>query len=261
MLIDQLPTLSSTTDTDEIPIERGTTTYKTTLQKLLESAAKKVGDIFTGNVRLKGATFPDSSSATPSVSFVDSVENSWGAVSAYRNTGNTRGGMLMTGGYRGYSTANQLGLLSETDGTAYVFLSNPTAWRTALSLGTNGALPLTIAQGGTGMTARSYTAVVDNIITSTGSGFTVTQAEISTWGKVASVRVKFKHNTAVNITNLTVCCTLVSSYKPVVITSVTSTSPTSIISSAYLNTSGAFYITGNLAANTEYSIMATYILY
>lgn len=34
MIIDQLPTLASVQETDEIPVERGTTTYKTTLQKL-----------------------------------------------------------------------------------------------------------------------------------------------------------------------------------------------------------------------------------
>lgn len=34
MIIDQLPNLASVQETDEIPVERGTTTYKATLQKL-----------------------------------------------------------------------------------------------------------------------------------------------------------------------------------------------------------------------------------
>lgn len=34
MIIDQLPAVSAVQETDEIPVERGTTTYKATLQKL-----------------------------------------------------------------------------------------------------------------------------------------------------------------------------------------------------------------------------------
>ena len=34
MIIDQLPTISSVSDTDELPIESGTTTYKTPLSKI-----------------------------------------------------------------------------------------------------------------------------------------------------------------------------------------------------------------------------------
>lgn len=34
MIIDQLPEISTVQETDEIPVERGTTTYKSTLQKL-----------------------------------------------------------------------------------------------------------------------------------------------------------------------------------------------------------------------------------
>lgn len=52
MIIDQLPTLASVQETDEIPVERGTTTYKTTLQKvkaLIASLLTKA-DIGLGNV-------------------------------------------------------------------------------------------------------------------------------------------------------------------------------------------------------------------
>lgn len=52
MIIDQLPNLASVQATDEIPVERGTTTYKTTLQKLKDLIATLLtkADIGLGNV-------------------------------------------------------------------------------------------------------------------------------------------------------------------------------------------------------------------
>lgn len=55
MIIDQLPTLASVQETDEIPVERGTTTYKSTLQKLKDLIASLLtkADIGLGNVANK----------------------------------------------------------------------------------------------------------------------------------------------------------------------------------------------------------------
>lgn len=39
MIIDQLPEISAVQETDEIPVERGTATYKATLQKLKDLVA------------------------------------------------------------------------------------------------------------------------------------------------------------------------------------------------------------------------------
>lgn len=39
MIIDQLPEISTVQETDEIPVERGTTTYKSTLRKLKDLVA------------------------------------------------------------------------------------------------------------------------------------------------------------------------------------------------------------------------------
>ena len=52
MIIDQLPNLASVQETDEIPVERGTTTYKTTLQKLKNLIASLLTktDVGLGNV-------------------------------------------------------------------------------------------------------------------------------------------------------------------------------------------------------------------
>lgn len=49
---------------------------------------------------------------------------------------------------------NQLGIYQGKDGSRRISL-NSTAWRTALGLGTNGNLPITVAQGGTGATGAA----------------------------------------------------------------------------------------------------------
>lgn len=52
MIIDQLPEISTVQETDEIPVERGTTTYKSTLQKLKDLIASLLtkSDVGLGNV-------------------------------------------------------------------------------------------------------------------------------------------------------------------------------------------------------------------
>lgn len=52
MIIDQLPEISTVQETDEIPVERGTTTYKSTLQKLKDLVASLLtkSDVGLGNV-------------------------------------------------------------------------------------------------------------------------------------------------------------------------------------------------------------------
>lgn len=49
MIIDQLPTLASVQETDEIPVERGTTTYKATIDKI---APVRSVNGETGNVNI-----------------------------------------------------------------------------------------------------------------------------------------------------------------------------------------------------------------
>lgn len=51
MIIDQLPRISAVQATDEIPVERGTATYKTTLQK--------VNDLFPSERLIKSETLAD----------------------------------------------------------------------------------------------------------------------------------------------------------------------------------------------------------
>ena len=50
MIIDQLPEISSVQDTDELPIERGTTTYKTPLSKIWDRLAAAFASSSTPNM-------------------------------------------------------------------------------------------------------------------------------------------------------------------------------------------------------------------
>lgn len=66
------------------------------------------------------------------------------------------------GGYRmvnGTNTGNNLRLLVDAAGNKLVYVTSPAAWRKALGLGTNGALPITVGQGGTGATSAAGHAV------------------------------------------------------------------------------------------------------
>ena len=67
MLIDQLPTLASPIGTDEIPIERDTTTYKTPLSNVLNTSAASYCKMPDGTLICWGS--------------VSNTENGYGAIS------------------------------------------------------------------------------------------------------------------------------------------------------------------------------------
>lgn len=62
MIIDQLPEISDVQETDEIPVERGTTTYKTTIQKLKDLAEYKNPTRLTNIVGMSGVTINENRS-------------------------------------------------------------------------------------------------------------------------------------------------------------------------------------------------------
>lgn len=87
MIIDQLPEISTVQETDEIPVERGTTTYKTTLQKIKSLIASLLtkSDVGLGsvdNVRQYSAQNPPPYPVT-------SVNGETGAVTTPQNDSGT----------------------------------------------------------------------------------------------------------------------------------------------------------------------------
>lgn len=87
MIIDQLPGISTVQETDEIPVERGTTTYKSTLQKLKDLVASLLtkSDVGLGNVD----NVRQYSAQNPPPYPVTSVNGDTGAVTTPQNDSGT----------------------------------------------------------------------------------------------------------------------------------------------------------------------------
>lgn len=81
-----------------------------------------------------------------------------------------------------------------------VEVGNPRTLRTSLGIGTNGELPITVAQGGSGQTDATSTNTVSDIATPGASNTTIVSAGYAQWGKVAMVHLVFERtvNTGIN---------------------------------------------------------------
>lgn len=239
MIIDQLPELTNTFDTDEIPIERGTNTYKTKistffsgLRDLIAARVAKSGDTMTGNLDIVDAdlsvkttsasagTPPESQIVKPIISLKDSGNFMFGAIrGVFRTTGRVA---IQLYAQATNSNANFLNLEVDSSGNRVVTISHPTAWLKALGLGSSaGALPITITQGGTEQTGTETESVISDIIQSNGSGWTTSNAVFSKWGKLAMIR--FSATPDHNVTNAQeVVCTLKTGKIPVGVAPATS---------------------------------------
>ena len=152
------------------------------------------------------------------------------------------------------SLKNTLNSKAETDASN---ISSATDWRSAIGLGTSGAFPLTIAQGGTGSTGVETISTISNIITAS-SGYTVTDASIKRWGKVVMLFLAVKKSTAVTTAQEMDVGTLSSEYYPVSAASVIV--PNTTIDWAMIIGSGKVRLRGTWAANATNYILATYII-
>lgn len=165
MIIDQLPSIGTVQSTDEIPIERGTTTYKTTVDGL--EKVSRAGDTMSGALKiemygntpieLKTTRFtsngtPPSSQEfyNPSIRTFDAAGTQIGVFSEVWKTDGKEGVQIRSQRIVNNSNVyNYVVLLTDASGNRSVQIVAD-AWLKALGLGTNGALPVTIAQGGTG---------------------------------------------------------------------------------------------------------------
>ena len=144
------------------------------------------------------------------------------------------------------------------DGSPRISLDYSAAWRKALGLGTNGAFPITIAQGGTGNTGVYWTTTVSEVATA-GSGFSITYVVYAQWGKLAMVELGIKATEQVTVTTTTPLATIVTEKRPAFGAS----------ARAWLSTTRAAVITaagnlltnaGTIAADSEFSFLSTYLL-
>lgn len=152
MIIDQLPEMSSVQGTDEIPIERGQTTYKIKVNGL--EKVSKGGDTMTGTllvgrntnngagVNIRSESIADGTVVSAqnwgtTLQFSDSTPRSIGIVHPVFRTDGKQGLSLRSiRAISGSDIYNSLELGTDSSGNAYVVLNNPAAWLEALGLST-----------------------------------------------------------------------------------------------------------------------------
>lgn len=237
-------------------------------------AVGKAGDTMTGNLRITDdrrlimqetatAVGETANSNYNECAFRDKNDANYAMFSGRFNTDGTVG--LRLAGTRKVSNTdkqNVLGLYVDSSGNPVVVVSSGAgaAWRSALNLGTSGALPITVAQGGSGQTAVSSTTTASQIATAA-TNTTISSASYAQWGKIAMVQIAITRsiNTGTN-TDVTVA-TLVSGKRPAITASATIRYNGSV-NFAYINTSGGIIINTatSIPANTTLYINATYIL-
>ena len=155
----------------------------------------------------------------------------------------------------GSAVNNYFDLSVAADGTPSVYVTSKVGWRTALELGTDGVLPITVAQGGTGQTGITYTTTASDIATAA-TGYTISAANYSQWGKVAQVRIMGSLSSASSGEKK--IATMVSGKRPrFLCAAVLSTISTA---SGYIDSTGGVYVNGTVAGSTTFSFLATYIL-
>ena len=142
------------------------------------------------------------------------------------------------------------------DGTGFVDLSSA-AWRKALGLGdTNGALPLTIAQGGSGDTQTVQETTIANVATA-GANVTLTQTLYCRWGKLAMIEIMGK--ATADIASGSTIFTLVSGKRPALDSSAQVWRSTTFVST--IQQDGTAVLAGStLSSGSGFTILACYLL-
>lgn len=170
MLIDGLPSLNTAASGDELPIERGTATYKISYSDLFKDI--NVTGMITASDTLHtgNGTFVDSgfdysetisqARSKPLAAILDSNNVTRGQVYAIQNTSGSYGTMLQA--RDGQSTQCYIGSGIDQNGNPKYFISHPAAFRTAAeaapSLQTTTVTATTDSNGNIslGLAAASY---------------------------------------------------------------------------------------------------------
>ena len=117
---------------------------------------------------------------------------------------------------------------------------------------TSGLLPLD--RGGTGQEATGVTTTVSEIAIAE-AGCTISTAQFAYWGKMAMLRLVVKKSAAVS-SGTTTLCTLLSGKRP----RYNAGGVWAWNNGAQVNTAGKVQVNGAISANTNLTILATYIL-
>lgn len=160
----------------------------------------------------------------------------------------------------GLGSTNSLSLYVSESGSPTVFLSAPTQWRSQLGLGTSGAFPITIAQGGTGQTQANAISTVSDVCTAA-SGITISTAYYAYWGRIALVHFSVKSSNQISANTWTTLLTINSGKRPIYEIAGCLHTPC-ITANTRLRGTGAVDIKSatNIAANTTIVITGTYLI-
>lgn len=234
------------------------------VNELAGDKVSKAGDTMTGNLILKSAkretgVIPSAESNDPRIYFRDKngYNDAW--VSMQATTSGFKGLLLFA--RQRISEADCLNFLRigvDSSGNAVVYVSNANAWRTALGLGTNGAFPITIAQGGSGQTAVTSETAMSNVL-SAASNITISSFTYRQWGKVASLRFTCTCSSAITASAWTTLATIVSGKRPAAELAGLLLQPC-VVANVDFQAGGAVNIRGAIAANTTINVSCTYIL-
>lgn len=263
--ISELTEATSVSNSDLIAVSRSGASRKMTLETLVGNLLKKNGDTATGSIAISSSNID--TTVVPSVSQTGQAfnlrdKNNVALASLYPGRTAAGANSVVLAAYQpvsGSNVANYILLGVGATGDPLVSLSSPTAWRNALGLGTAGALPLAIAQGGTGNTAVASETTVSNIATAA-SGFTIASATYAQWGKLAMLRLNITSANALTANQYISSATILSGKRPVIAAPGTPINTTLV--RTYIDTNGTVYIvtTNAVPANTTFYMIYTYLL-
>lgn len=160
-----------------VAIDTGTgQSASVSIDSALNGKVAKTGDTMSGNLKIVKEkntdslilqTSDDSASTTPAanqnggaISFIDDNGSLYGAIKVRHLTNGMYGLWLYAQGSSN-SVLNTLQIRVDSNDNKNVYVSDPNAWLAAFGLGTSGALPITVAQGGTG--AITASAALSNL--------------------------------------------------------------------------------------------------
>ena len=237
----------------------------------IDDKVSKSGDTMTGALTTRDApinvddpdftvgTRPSANQWTMPLRFRDSAGKAIARVLGFYGS-DGRCGIQIYGDQvvNGEGKYNYLSLSIDENGLGYVNMNYPAAWRSALGLGTNGVLPLTVAQGGSGQTGVITETTVSEIATPA-TGWTITSATFARWGKLAAIELNIKTTEQVTVTYTDPVATLVQGKRPAVDAPARCWLSTSRV--AAIRPSGQILMTeGTINADVGYTIISQYLL-
>lgn len=229
----------------------------------VDGKVSRTGDFMTGDLNVDSSVYtvgvrPSGNYNDRHIYFRDKLKTIFGRIQGvFFQDGRVGFQMIAERTVSGSLIQNMLSLSVDESGTRTVGISAQ-PWRSALGLGTNGNLPVTIAQGGTGNTGVYWTTTVSEVATA-GSGFSITYVIYAQWGKLAMVELGIKATEQVTVTTTTPIATIVTEKRPAFGASARAwllpTRAAVITAAGNLLTNA-----GTIAAGSEFSFLSTYLL-